>query len=497
MGDKAVLAYSGGLDTSVTIRWLAERGYEVHAVAVDVGQQEDFEGVIERGRRAGAASVRVIDAVQRYAAEYLTKAIKANAMYEGKYPMVSGLARPCIAEEVIAVARAVGASTVAHGCTGKGNDQVRFELTYSGTGATLDSHRSLARVAHPLPGRRHRLRGRARCAGAGTAAKIYSLDGNLWHLSHEGGALEDPWTEPPEDAYSLTVSPSSPPDDPRLPHAWFRRGMAGQPRWSAPGTTGARAGAQRHRWGAWSRPHRSAGEPAGRDEEPRCLRDSWRHCSSTTAHRELEHLTLDKATMRLKDELALTYADLVYNGLWFSPLRQALDAFVDQSQLPVTGDVRLRYEPGICTVVGRRSEHSLYDLSSATYGSDDAFDQSDGSGVCRVVRAPAQSVVREAAAGNVSEGSGPLWAGRFSTQPAPEAEALGRSLEVDERLAFEDAQAGIAHVAALRDVGLVTAEEQERLDEVLESEVRDERSCVARSRSSRTTRTSTRRSNAG
>jgi argininosuccinate synthase len=377
MVEKAVLAYSGGLDTSVTIRWLAERGFEVHAVAVDVGQHEDFAQIAERGRRAGAASVRVADAVDRFAAEYLAPTIRANGMYEGKYPMVSGLARPCIAEEVIEVAREVGATTVAHGCTGKGNDQVRFEVSFSVLAPDLDV---LAPIRDDTIPREKAIALAAEWDIPVTnVATVYSIDENLWGRTAECGPLEDPWVAPPEDAFERTAAPADRPTQPTEIVVAFDRGVPvaldGAPA-TLPDvirTLDALGGSygfgrvdmiENRRVGIKSREVY---------EVPAAL-------AIIAAHRAMEDLTLERDLAHHKPGIEARWADLVYDGQWFSPLRSALDAYVEATQAPVSGDVRLRYEPGSCTVVGRRSEHSLYDLSLATYGSADAFDQSDSRG---------------------------------------------------------------------------------------------------------------------
>jgi argininosuccinate synthase len=377
MVEKAVLAYSGGLDTSVTIRWLVERGYEVHAVAVDVGQREDFAQVVRRGERAGATSVRVIDAVDRYAATYLAAAIKANGLYEGTYPMVSGLARPCIAEEVIAVAREVDASTVAHGCTGKGNDQVRFEVAFAVLAPDLAVLAPIRDDAIP--------REKAIALAAEwdipvtTIAATYSIDENLWGRTAECGPLEDPWTAPPEDAFERTASPSDRPHEPAEVAITFDHGVPV----ALDGVTATLpelirsldALAGRYGFGRVDMIENRRVGIKSRElyEVPGAL-------SILRAHRALEDLTLERDLAHHKPLLEARWADLVYDGQWFSPLREAIDAYIDQTQAPVSGDVRLRYEPGACTVVGRRSDHSLYDLSLATYGAEDAFDQSDARG---------------------------------------------------------------------------------------------------------------------
>jgi argininosuccinate synthase len=377
MADKAVLAYSGGLDTSVTIRWLAERGYEVHAIAVDVGQQEDFAGVIERGQRAGAASVRVIDAVDRYAAEYLTRAIKANAMYEGKYPMVSGLARPAIAEEVVAAAREVDAAVVAHGCTGKGNDQVRFEVSFAVLAPDLTVLAPIRDDTIP----REKAIGLAEEWGipVTTVATKYSIDENVWGRTAECGPLEDPWVAPPEDAFARTASPADRPSEPAETVVTFDRGIPvaldGETK-TLPEVIRMLDGLA----GSYGFGRVDMIENRRVGIKSRELYEVPGALSIIAAHRALEDVTLERDLAHHKPGLEARWADLVYDGQWFSPLREAIDAYIEQTQSHVTGEVRLRYEAGTCTVVGRRSEHSLYDLSLATYGADDAFDQSDSRG---------------------------------------------------------------------------------------------------------------------
>ena len=377
MVEKAVLAYSGGLDTSVTIRWLAEHGFEVHAVAVDVGQRENFAEIVDRGQRAGAASVRVADAVDRFAAEYLAPAIRANAMYEGKYPMVSGLARPCIAEEVIGFAREVGASTVAHGCTGKGNDQVRFEVSFAVLAPDLDV---LAPIRDDTIPREKAIALAAEWDIPVTdVATVYSIDENLWGRTAECGPLEDPWVAPSEDAFERTAAPADRPSEPTEIVVTFHRGvpvaLGGETATLPEVIRALDALAGRYGFGRVDMIENRRVGIKSREiyEVPGAL-------SIIAAHRSLEDLTLERDLAHHKPGIEARWADLVYDGQWFSPLRAALDAYVDATQGPVSGEVRLRYEPGSCTVVGRRSAHSLYDLSLATYGSADAFDQSDSRG---------------------------------------------------------------------------------------------------------------------
>jgi argininosuccinate synthase len=378
---RAVLAYSGGLDTSVAIHWLGDRGYEVVAVAVDVGQAEDFGRVIERGRLAGAADVRVVDAVDRFAADYLTRAIKANGLYEGKYPMVSGLARPCIVEEVVAVAREVGAEVVAHGCTGKGNDQVRFEVAF---GVLAPDLQILAPIRDDgIP--RDKALALAIEWGIPVSDVVasYSVDENLWGRTAECGPLEDPWASPPEDAFARTAPPSDRPAAPSEVTIRFDRGVPvsldGEPAPLASLIRSLDALAGAYGFGRVDMIENRRVGIKSRElyEVPAAL-------ALITAHRALEDTTLERDLAHFKPGVEQRWADLVYDGMWFSPLRQALDAFVDATQTHVTGDVRLRFEPGTCTVVGRRADRSLYDLSLATYGTGDAFDQSDAEGFVRL-----------------------------------------------------------------------------------------------------------------
>jgi argininosuccinate synthase len=381
----AVLAYSGGLDTSVTIRWLAEEGYEVHAVAVDVGQHEDFGQVRRRGELAGATSVRVVDATRRFADEFLTRAIRANGLYEGRYPMVSGLARPCIAREVVTAAREVGASAVAHGCTGKGNDQVRFEGAFAVLAPELEILAPIRDAEIP------REKALALAAEWGIpladVASTFSVDENLWGRTVECGPLEDPWAAPPEGAFALTASPPDRPSEPTEVELSFERGI--------PVALDAEAVALPELIRALEELGGSYG--FGRVDmvenrrvgiKSRELYEVPAALAIIGAHRALEELTLEREVAHHKPGLERRWADLVYDGQWFGPLREAIDAYVEATQAHVSGDVRLRFEPGSCTVVGRRSPHSLYDLSLATYGSGDAFDQADARGYVRLAGLP-------------------------------------------------------------------------------------------------------------
>ena len=378
---RAVLAYSGGLDTSVAIRWLTEEGYDVHAVAVNVGQQEDFDAIADRGRAAGAAEVRVVDAVDRYAAEYLTRAIATNALYEGTYPMVSGLARPCIVEEVVRVAREVDAKVVAHGCTGKGNDQVRFEVTF---GVLAPDLRILAPIRDANIPREKALTLAAEWGiPIANVVSSYSIDENLWGRTAECGPLEDPWVAPPEEVFARTASPADRPHEPTEVVVTFERGMAVALDGGAlplPALIRSIDGLG----GSYGFGRVDMIENRRIGIKSRELYEVPGALALITAHRALEDMTLERDLAHHKPLIEQRWANLVYDGQWFSPLRAAMDAYVQATQIHVTGDVRLRFEPGSCTVVGRRAERSLYDLSLATYGSDDAFDQSHAEGFVKL-----------------------------------------------------------------------------------------------------------------
>ena len=379
--ERVVLAYSGGLDTSVAIRWLTEHGYEVFAVAVDVGQQEDFDRVRERGSDAGAKEVRVVDVVERYATHYLATAIRANGLYEGKYPMVSSLARPCIAEVVVKIAREVGATTVGHGCTGKGNDQVRFEVSF---GVLAPDLKIVAPIRDAdIPREKALALAQEWDIRVADVSSRFSIDENLWGRTAECGPLEDEWMTPPEEAFERTAAPGSRPSEPTEIVLGFDEGVPvsidGEPAPLAEliRTVDSLGGSygfgrvdmiENRRVGIKSREIY---------EVPGAL-------ALIMAHGALEDLTLERDLAHFKPGVDRRWAELVYDGQWFSPLREAIDAFVRPTQRHVTGEVRLRFSDGACAVVGRRSDSSLYDLELATYGSEDAFDQTHAEGFARL-----------------------------------------------------------------------------------------------------------------
>jgi argininosuccinate synthase len=383
MSGTAVLAYSGGLDTSCAIAWLKEdyRFDEVVAVLVDVGQQTDFEPAFARGRAAGADDVLLVDKRVEFADEVVARALKANALYEGKYPLISALSRPVIADAVASIALDVGAEAVVHGCTGKGNDQLRFELAFK-------SRYPGVRVIAPL---RDKLWNRedeiafAEARGIPVEAKQespYSIDDNLFGRAIEAGILEDPWVAPPEDAFALTASPSVAP----LPEEIVVAFEGGVPV--------ALDGEQlelveliealNERAGAYGIGRIDMIENRAVGIKSRELYEAPAALTLIPAHQALEDLVLTRAEGMAKREIELTWAKTVYDGLWFAPLRHALDAFVDTTQELVSGEVRVRLQAGSAVVVGRRSENALYAHALASYGANDAFPHEASEGFIRL-----------------------------------------------------------------------------------------------------------------
>ncbi len=394
MPDKVVLAYSGGLDTSIIIPWLNEHyGMDVIAMIADVGQGEDLDAVVEKAHKTGARKVVVRDLRDEFVTGYVFPTIKAGAVYEDKYLLGTSIARPVIAKHQVQVALAEGAAAVAHGCTGKGNDQVRFEHAYQSLAPEL-------KVIAPW--REWTLHSREDCLdyaeahGISVAAsreKIHSRDRNLWHVSHEGGELEDAGNAPLSTTWTMTRSPQEAPD---------REEQV---------TIGFTAGVPISVDGMELPPVQlvellneiGARNAIGRIDlvENRFVGIKSRGCYETPggtlivlAHRELEALTLDRELAHYKQHVSLRYAELVYNGLWFTPLREALDAFVDNTQQNVTGTVTLSLYKGNVGVVSRQSAFSLYstDLSSFTMG--ESYDQKDAKGFIQILGLPARQRAR-------------------------------------------------------------------------------------------------------
>ena len=385
-----VLAYSGGLDTSVAIRWLQEnRDVDVIALAVDVGQGvDDLDAVRQRGLDCGAVESHVVDAREEFARDFVAPALRANALYMGKYPLVSALSRPLIVKHLVRVARERGAAGVAHGCTGKGNDQVRFEVGTMTLGPELTT---LAPI---------RDWGLTRDAAIDWAlerdipipikakSSPYSIDENAWGRTAECGILEDPWAAPPEDVYERTVSVADAPDEPEELVLRFEAGLpvaldgVVMPLHDLLREVDARAG--RHGVGRIDMMEDRLVGIKSREiyEVPGAI-------TLITAHRDLEDLTLEKELAEFKRTVEARYAQLVYNGQWWGPLKRALDAFVADASRAVNGEVRVRLFKGHATVVGRRSEDSaLYDLSLATYDTGDLFDQSLAEGFVQLYGLP-------------------------------------------------------------------------------------------------------------
>jgi argininosuccinate synthase len=390
VADKIVLAYSGGLDTSVAVRWLTvDRGYEVIALTVDVGLDPDLATLEERAKAAGAIGFRWLDAREDFIRYFAFPALAAGAMYQGKYPLATALARPLIAKLMVDVAREEGAQAVAHGCTGKGNDQVRFDVSVQALApdlkivAPLREWELTTRESEIEYAQQHKI------PVPVTKKSSYSIDENLWGRSIESGPLEDPWTEPPEDAFAWTRSIAKAPDEPRYVEIDFERGLPvsidGE---SLDGVT------------LTQQLNALAGEHGvGRVDhlEDRLVgiksREVYESPAAITllhAHSALESMTLSKQQIRLKAAISLEYAELIYNGLWFTAHHQDLASYVHSTQRHVTGRVRMRLHKGQATAVGTESPRSLYAISLATYEEGDQYDASAAEGFISVWGLPAR-----------------------------------------------------------------------------------------------------------
>jgi argininosuccinate synthase len=379
-----VLAYSGGLDTSIIVPWLRERyDARVVCVAADVGQGEELEGVRAKALSSGAAECYIEDLRREFVEDFIWPTLRAGAVYGRKYLLGTSMARPLIARRQVEVARAIGADALAHGCTGKGNDQVRFELTYAAFAPELTV------IA---PWREWDIRSREDAIAyaaergipvAATKEKIYSRDRNLWHLSHEGGSLEDPASIPPEDLFQLTAGPADTPNEPEDVTIGFRNG-----------TPVSVNGVTRDAVTLLSTLNAIGGRHGiGRIDlvEDRLVGMKSRGVYETpggtllyAAHSELEQLVLDRRTLAAKDAIAPRYADLVYEGRWWTTEREAYDAFVNVTQERINGAITLRLYKGTITVAGRASEYALYDERFVTFGEDHVYEQSDAAGFIRL-----------------------------------------------------------------------------------------------------------------
>ena len=390
MSGKVVLAYSGGLDTSVAIRWLKENyGFDVIAVCVDVGNEKDFAPIKKKALDVGASGVSVIDAKEQYINDYAFPALMADAVYEGQYPLATALARPLMAKILVDIARQEGASAVAHGCTAKGNDQVRFEVSFNALAPELQiiaparewgmTRQETIEYAHkhdiPVPI---------------TASSPYSIDESLWGKAIECGALDDPWAEPPDDAFTWTKNPTQSPDKAGYVEISFESGIPV-----------AIDGHKLDGISLVSRLNEIAGRyGVGRIDhiESRLVGIKSREVYEAPgavallqAHIALEVMTLSRDQIRFKQRVAQEYADLIYNGLWFTALRHDLDAYIRSSQRYVTGTVRLKLFKGNCQVVGRKSPFSLYQQKLATYEEGDEFDHSAAVGFIHLWGLPART----------------------------------------------------------------------------------------------------------
>jgi len=372
--EKVVLAYSGGLDTSVAIQWLAEKyGMDVVAVTIDMGTVKDLPAIRAKALKLGAVNAVVIDAKDEFMDSYVFPALTADAIYEGQYPLATALGRPLIVKKMVEVARDEGARAVAHGSTGKGNDQVRFDVGFMSLGPDLKiiapaREWGMTREQTIAYAKKHKI------PIPVTVSSPYSIDENLWGRSIECGVLEDPWVEPPEDIYGWTKSPEDAPDEPAYVDIGFQAGVP------------VSLNGKRVKGVAMAqRLNKLAGEHGvGRIDhiESRWVgiksRENYEAPAATVllkAHLALEAMTLSRQQLRFKERVATEYSDLVYSGLWFSAYRQDLDAFVRSANRFVSGTVRVKLTKGNCVVVGRKSEMSLYSHKLATYDKGDIFDQ--------------------------------------------------------------------------------------------------------------------------
>jgi argininosuccinate synthase len=391
--DRIVLAYAGGLDTSVAVPWLAEQyNAEVVCVTLDLGQGKDLQSVRERALAAGAIRAHVLDAREEFAERYILPALQADAVYEGRYPLATALGRPLIAKKLVEIARIEGAHAIAHGCSGKGNDQVRIEVSaralmpglrviapYRESGMSSEAKIAFAR-SHGIP-------------VPSAASSPYSIDANLWGRSIQRGILEDPWVEPPAGLFALTKDPRQCPDEPAYIELQFERGVpvavngVAMPFMDVIASVGTIAG----------------DHGVGRIDmiENRLVGIKTREVYEAPAavvlhlaHADLEGFVSPRDLQRVKQEMAARYADMVYDGAWHSPVRDAMDAFVAKVQERVTGALRVKLFKGSAQVVGRKSPFALYDLGLATYGEGDTFDHGAAAGFIRLHGLPIETAAR-------------------------------------------------------------------------------------------------------
>ena len=390
--EKVVLAYSGGLDTSICIKWLMdEHNMDVIAVIGEVGQEhEGLEAIRQKALRTGAIEAYVVDMREEFVNEYLTDAIRANALYENKYPLLSALSRPVISKHLVRIAHEHGAKYIAHGCTGKGNDQVRFETSVW----LLDpSLKIIAPVREwPFKTRPEEIEWAAEhgVEVPVTNAKPYSIDDNLWGRAIECGVLEDPWNEPPEDIYTMTDSPENAPDVPEYVEVEFEAGIPvaldGQKMSYIDIIYKLNEIAGRNGYGRLDMIENRLVGVKSREcyEQPAAL-------ALITAHKALEDMCLEREVLHYKLGIEQKWSEVVYYGQWFAPLKKALDGFIAATQAHVTGTVRMKFYKGNCTVVGRKSDFSVYDYALATYDKGDAFNHESSAGFIELFALPAKT----------------------------------------------------------------------------------------------------------
>ena len=403
--NRIVLAYAGGLDTSVAVPWLAETyGAEVVCVTLDLGQGKDLASVRERALSAGALRAHVLDVREEFAQQYILPALQADAVYEGRYPLATALGRPLIAKKLVEIARIEGANAIAHGCTGKGNDQVRIEVSAR---ALMPGLRVVAPARESAMSRDEKMEFARRhgIAVPSASPSPYSIDANLWGRSIQRGILEDPWIEPPTEVFSLTKDVSQCPDDPAYIELEFDRGVPvavngiAMPFMDIIASVGTIAG----------------DHGVGRIDmiENRLVGIKTREVYEAPAavvlhlaHADLEGFVSPRDLQRVKQEMAARYADMVYDGAWYSPVREAMDAFVAKVQERVTGTLRVKLCKGSAQVVGRRSPFALYDLGLATYGEGDTFDHGAATGFIRLHGLPIETAARMRGPAGTTAGPG-------------------------------------------------------------------------------------------
>ena len=382
--NKVVLAYSGGLDTSIMIKWLKDNyGCEVVCFAADVGQAEELKGLKEKALKTGASKIYIEDLRAEFAKEYIFKLLKSGAVYEGRYLLGTSIARPLIAKKQVEIAKKEKADAVAHGATGKGNDQVRFELTFMALAPGLKIIAPWREWDLKSRGEEIKYAKKNNIPLKFAKGKPYSMDRNLWHISYEGGILEDPYNEPDESMFILSVSPEKAPNKPAYIEIGFQKGEPV----SINGKKTAPVALIEYL-------NKAGGKNGvGRVDivENRLVGIKSRGVYETpggtilyAAHKALESITLDRETSHYKELISKKYAELVYNGQWFSPIKEALDAFVEKTQKYVTGTVRVKLYKGSCAVVGRKSPYSLYKKDLATFEQDSVYDQKDAEGFIKL-----------------------------------------------------------------------------------------------------------------